>query len=1011
MKNTKQTIHLDLSALTRRLTKSQGQEYWRSLDELVGDEEFQARLAREFPVHAAEWRDPVSRRNFLKIMGASLALASLTGCDGFALRQPQEKIVPYVRYPDAGLVLGKPLFFATAMPFNGYGLGVLAESREGRPIKVDGNPDHPATLGSSDPFIQASILEMYDPDRSQQVLQKGSKSTWEEFVKAATAALQAQAGAGGAGVRLLSGSVTSPTLTAQIQALLNTFPQARWYRYEPAGHDTLRAGAQQAFGSPVEPVYRFDQASVVVSLDADFLGPGPHQVRYARTFTNGRRIAKDRAEMNRLYVAESTLTTTGAMADHREPVRASDIEGLARALAAGLDVAGVTGTPPADAALAKWLSAAVADLRAAGSKALVIAGDHQPASVHALAFAINQALRSVDTTLVLIDPVEPQPQQSFDSLRTLAQELSSGQVQVLLVFGGSNPVYSAPADLKFGEAYAKAALKIHHGLYADETAALSDWHVPDQHYLESWGDIRAFDGTASIIQPLIQPLYNGKSAIDLFNALAGSTVSAYETVRAHWSAQPSFGSAFEEGWQKALNDGIVPNSAAAPRPVTLAAGAVGQAAAAPAGDALEIVFRPDPSTWDGRFANNGWLQELPRPISKLVWDNVAHISPNTAKALGLQNGDLVRLEANGLALENVPVWIHPGNADNSITLTLGYGRAVGRVAKDKGVNTYALRSSTAPWIATGAKLTKTGGGYTLASTQDHFSMVGRDLVRVGVIEEFRKDPAYLAKEIEAERVGHGEGEGEHETSLFPDPPVPQAENKWGMVINLQTCIGCNTCTIACQAENNIPIVGKSEVVKGREMHWIRVDRYHTGSLVNPGTYFQPLPCMQCEKAPCEVVCPVAATVHDSEGLNNMTYNRCVGTKYCSNNCPYKVRRFNFLQYVDQESPSLKLMRNPDVTVRVRGVMEKCTYCTQRITKARIEADRENRAIREGEVLTACQQACPTGAITFGNLNDPNSQVAKDRAQPHNYTLLDELQTLPRTSYLARMRNPNPAAES
>ncbi len=1000
MKNTKQTIHLDLTALSKRLNKSQGQEYWRSLDELVGDEEFQAKLAREFPVHASEWRDPVSRRNFLKLMGASLALASLTGCDGFAIRQPQEKIVPYVRYPSAGMVLGKPLYFATAMPFGGYGLGLLAESHEGRPIKVDGNPDHPATLGSSDAFAQSSILDMYDPDRSQSVRQGTNQATWEAFAAAVGGALGEQRGAGGAGIRLLSGSVTSPTLASQIESFLAAFPQARWYHYEPISRDNARAGAQLAFGAAADPLYRFDQAAVIVSLDADFLGPGPEQIVNGRRFIDGRRIsASGQQEMNRLYVAESTLTNTGAMADHREPVRSTDVEGIARALAAGVGVAGATaptGEQPG------WLAAAVADLTAAGSRGLVLAGEHQPPAVHALAFAINARLGSIGAAVDFIDPVELQPEDGIESLRSLTQELNNNQVALLIVFGGSNPVYDAPADLKFAEAYAKARLTVHHGLYANETAAASAWHVPDQHYLESWGDIRAFDGTATVIQPLIQPLYGGRSAIDLLNTLNGQTASAYDTVRAFWQGQGSFGSTFEVGWQQALNDGVIPNSAAAPRQVAFG-GTLPPAAAAPA-EGLEVVFRPDPSTWDGRFTNNGWLQELPRPVSKLVWDNVAALSPETAKALGVtQNGDRIDIQVSGLTV-NAPVWIQPGHADNSISVTLGYGRtSAGRVGNGVGFNSYAIRSSAAPWIATGATVTKTGSGYQLVSTQDHFSLDGRDIVRVGDIEEFRKDPGYLAKAIYQEHYGKDKPDYQ---SIFPDYDYSKV-NKWGMVISLQACIGCNACVVACQAENNIPIVGKEEVRKGREMHWIRIDRYHTGDLRNPATLFQPLPCMQCEQAPCEVVCPVAATVHDAEGLNNMTYNRCVGTKYCSNNCPYKVRRFNFLQYVDQVTPSLKLQRNPDVTVRVRGVMEKCTYCTHRITKARTDADRENRTIAEGEVQTACQQACPTGAIVFGDLNDANSQVAKNRAEPHNYTLLDELQTKPRTSYLARMRNHNP----
>lgn len=979
---------LDLSAIRARLAEAKGRHYWRSLEEVAETSAFKEFLQREFPRGAAEWTDQLSRRNFLKIMGASLALAGLSGCSG----QPAEKILPYIRQPEE-LIPGKPLFYASAMTLGGYAVGVLAESHEGRPTKIEGNPDHPASLGSSNPLMQASILELYDPDRSQVVTHFGTRiSTWDAFLQNLQTEVDAQRASQGAGLRILTGLVTSPTLASQLKAIQAEFPHAKWHQYEPAGGDNVRAGARLAFDQDVETVYDLTKAQVILSLDANFLGEGPGQIRYARDFSDGRRLWTGGTTQSRLYVVESTPSITGAKADHRLPLRSSQVELFARAVAQGLGVeaGGAELTDHAD-----WIAAVVRDLQGHRGTSLVIAGDQQPPVVHALAHAINDALGNTGQTVRYTDPVAANPVDENASLRELTADMAAGRVQLLLMLG-CNPVYEAPADLQFGELMFKVKTRIHLGLHEDETAELSQWHIPALHYLEMWGDARAYDGTVSIIQPLIAPLYDGKSAYELLAAVLGQTgVSNLDLVRAYWQGQKA-GDDFDSLWRTALHNGTMADTALPARPVSLQAN-FGAAPPAAEGQSLEIVFRPDPSLWDGRFANNGWLQELPKPMTKITWDNAAMVSPATAERLGLTNEQVVELRYRERSVR-APVWIMPGHADNSVTVHLGFGRTrAGQVGNGVGFNAYALRTSETPWFDTGLEINPTNDRYPLAVTQGHFAMEGRELVRSASLAEYQAKPDFA-------QVHKGEGEEGEYVSLYPE--YEYNGNAWGMTIDLTNCIGCNACTIACQAENNIPVVGKDQVSRGREMHWIRVDTYFEGELDNPAAHFQPVPCMHCENAPCELVCPVAATVHDAEGLNNMVYNRCVGTRYCSNNCPYKVRRFNFFQYSNEDVPVLKLLQNPNVTVRQRGVMEKCTYCVQRISAARIEAKKENRAIQDGEVLTACQQACPTQAIIFGNINDKESQVAKSKATPLNYGLLTELNTQPRTTYLAEVKNPN-----
>jgi molybdopterin-containing oxidoreductase family iron-sulfur binding subunit len=1008
---------LDLASLRARLAGLQGPRYWKSLEELAQTEEFQELLQREFPRQAGEWLDPVSRRGFLKLMAASLALAGLNSC----LRPPTELILPYVQPPEE-IVPGVPLYYATAFTLRGFAQGLLVESHMGRPTKVEGNPRHPlngrsagaaaaegfAATGSTDAFAQASVLDLYDPDRSQVVTHLGRISTWDAFLAEMGPALEAHRARKGAGLRFLSGTVTSPTLAAQMQRILAELPEARWVAYEPAGRGSVRAGLRLAFGGEYEALYRLDRAEVILALDGDFLATEPGSLRYAREFMARRRIRKDGPRsMNRLYVVESTPSLAGAAADHRLALRSSDVgafaRGVARALASrGLSLQGWEAASPDPGASMEahtsWIAAVAADLAAYPGKSLVLAGQEQPPEVHALAHAMNQALGAAGQTVTYVRPVEASPPGGFASLRALAEEMEAEKVSLLVVLG-SNPAYDAPADLRFAERMARVPLRVRLGLYEDETSELCHWHVAETHELEAWSDARAWDGTATVLQPLIAPLYEGKSAHELLSVFEGKPGrSGYEIVRETWRGQRSEAE-FERFWRRALHDGLVPDTAQPAEAPALAAPRPPEAPRPAAGPGLELVFRPDASVWDGRFANNAWLQELPRPLTKMTWDNAALMAPATAQRLGLRSEEVVELRLGGRSVR-APVWIQPGHAADSVTVHLGYGRRrTGRVGRGAGFDAGALRTSEAPWIALDLEIAKTGETYPLACTQSHHSLEGRDILRTSPLQE-------ALRTLEGSHAGAGHGEhGEAHVSFYPD--WQYRGHAWGMSIDLSSCIGCNACVTACVAENNIPVVGKEQVIRSREMHWLRIDRYYGGEPDAPETLFQPMLCQQCERAPCEVVCPVAATVHSDEGLNDMVYNRCVGTRYCSNNCPYKVRRFNFLQFQDWGTESLKLQRNPDVTVRSRGVMEKCTYCVQRINAARIEARKQDREIRDGEVVTACQQACPTDAIVFGDINEPDSLVSRLKAEPFDYGVLEELGTRPRTTYLTRVKNPNP----
>jgi molybdopterin-containing oxidoreductase family iron-sulfur binding subunit len=1072
---------------------SSGKQYWRSLEELADSPLFEEFVQREFPQQAEEWNDPVERRTFLKLMGASLALAGLSGC----VIQPPEKIVPYVKQPEEE-VPGKGLYFATAFSLGGIATPLLARSNEGRPTKLEGNPDHPNNRNSdpndkgssaTDIFSQASILTLYDPDRSQTPLYRGETRPWTQFMAEIRGLIQKE-GDGlkakrGAGLRFLTETITSPSLAAQMKSVLTDFPEAKWHQYEPANRDNARAGAVMAFGQPVSTIYDFSKADRILSLGSDFLACLPGSLRYARDYAAKRRISGDKTEMNRLYVIESTPTTTGANADHRWSFRSSEILSIVRDIANSLGIK--EGTPdrgfnpdpaiPDDfrqregTTLMRWLHALPRDLRNHEGSSVVIAGADQPSPIHALAHAMNASLGNVGKTVFYTDPLEANSVDQTQSLLDLVSDIDGGKVDTLIIIGG-NPAYNTPVDLRLDlNRLNKVKLRAHLSLYNNETSDICHWHIPATHYLESWGDARSYDGTVTIVQPLIAPLYEGRTAYEMLALFSENyDRKPYDIVKEYWRAQAGSGDQgsgvntgsgsdrvqgagtmpanrpqdagaptaatagaqtdFESWWRKCLHDGFVPNTSLPPKTVSLksdwASSLNSSNPQPPNPNTLELLFRTDPTIYDGRFANNGWLQELPKPLTKLTWDNVALVSANTAKKLGVspQNYekdkkgreayvDQIELKLNGRAISKpLPAWIMPGQPDDVITIHLGYGRArAGRVGNDleqpnttRGFNAYEIRTSDAPWIAVGVQATKAAGQYELAATQIHFSMEGRDLLREGPLEEYLKEKDHLREEREQQQKEL------HELSLYQDYDYKDQGNgyAWGMSIDLNSCVGCNACMIACQSENNIPIVGKDQVLRSREMHWIRVDSYFKGDPNKPGgPFFQPVPCMHCENAPCEPVCPVHATVHSSEGLNDMVYNRCVGTKYCSNNCPYKVRRFNFYLYQDWETPTYQLMRNPDVSVRSRGVMEKCTYCVQRIQSAKIQSEIEGREVHDGEIVTACQSVCPTEAIVFGNINDPNSKVAKLKAMDRDYSLLGELNTRPRTTYLSALRNPNP----
>ena len=998
---------LELAQVKEKLARAKsGPQYWRSLEELAQTDGFYEMLHREFPRQASVWPEGSSRRDFLKLMSASMALAGLSAC----VKQPLEPIVPYVRQPHE-IVLGKPLFFASTMPFAGYGLPVLVESHEGRPTKIEGNPQHPASLGGTDVFMQASILDMYDPDRAQNVTYAGEIRSWNAFTDAMRGPLNSQRAVQGAGLRILTRTLTSPTLASQMSDVMKAYPQAKWIQWDAVSRDNTRAGAQMAFGQYVDTRYQLDKADIILALDGDFLSSGyPGFLLYTRQFSS-RRNPDLKEKMSRFYSVQSTPTNTSGKADHSLPVRASEVEQIARAIAAGIGMGAMGGGQAAAGPQKQFVDTVVKDLKAHPGAAVVIVGDNQPASVHALAHAMNQALGAVGNTVVYSEPVEAKPMDQLGALKELVSDMNAGNVDMLVIMGG-NPVYDAPQDLQFAQAMNKVPLRVQHSLYHDETTDYCHWHSNATHYLEQWGDARAIDGTVSLIQPLIAPLYDGHSDYEFMQVVLGQTAtSGFGIVQSYWQGAMK-SSDFAADWRKALYNGYVPNTAAAVKSVSAKTDVPAGNPISLGGGGIEVIFRRDPMIYDGTYSNNAWLQEIPKPPTQICWDNAVLMSLATAVKLNLETQDVVEIEVNGSKVKG-GIWRTPGHPDNCITVFLGYGRnKAGRVGKGIGFNAYQIRFSSGMYMSLG-KLKKTGEQFLFANPQgfqyiDYSdlpagtqSLKSRHIVRSATLADFIQNPNFAHEE---------EGEEHIPEALTLYPNYKYTEAKWGMAIDMNSCVGCKTCVVACQAENNIPIVGKEQVKRGRIMHWLRVDSYYEGGTENPKTFYQPVPCMQCENAPCEVVCPVGATAHSTEGLNDMVYNRCVGTRYCSNNCPYKVRRFNFLLWQDWDTEQYKLMRNPEVTVRSRGVMEKCTYCVQRISQARYAAEKQDRSIKDGDVITACQQACPADAIVFGDLNDPSSRVARLRADQRNYGLLADLNTRPRTTYMAVVRNPNPELE-
>ncbi|HWM85857.1 MAG TPA: 4Fe-4S dicluster domain-containing protein [Kofleriaceae bacterium] len=1008
----------------------------------------EAYLDQRIPDHDDLFGDPLSRRRFMQVMGASIGLAGAAGLAG--CRYEEDHIIPESQRPD-DYVPGVPKRFATAMELGGAAYGLLVTSYDGRPIKVDGNPDHPNTGRGSTAFVQASLLELYDPDRSRVIERRAQNravalpASWSDFDEAVREWTRALSSAQGRGLRVLSETTTSPVIAALRGDILRRFPEARWHEWEPLSRDSERAGTRMAFGRPMRVHVQLSDARVIAAFDADLLGDHPDSLRLSREFAIGRDPDGNPAGMNRLYAVESAFSVTGATADHRLPLRSELIKPFLMALEALIQGGGAA---PASKALAeakvqKFLSVLAGDLNQNRGRCALVVGSRQPAEVHALVARINAMLGNAETVTYSVDQDGDRPAHA-DDIAQLAADMHKGSVTTLLIVGG-NPAYDAPADVDFARGLAKVENSIHLASYADETSALCSWHLPRSHYLESWGAMRTHDGTVTITQPIIEPIFGGRSAIDVVKLFAGrGDVLSERLVReqvmaAAGVAAEGEGDDAERGestWRRALHDGFVQRSAyPTERPqvqqFTLSPLTASQSEARLRNGRLEVVFTINTATYDGRFANNAWMQEVPDFLTKMTWDNAALISPRTAADLGIAHEEVVEVSLGDRKIE-VVAYVMPGQAPFSIALALGQGRRrAGRVGGHDesaigpvGFDTYRIRSSKAPFVAAGASVRGTGRKYRLSLTVDHYNLekLGKDsiakripdLVKEATLEDYTK-PGYLITE----------GSHTPDIAVLTNPTTADQANlslfkehryeghKWGMATDLSKCSGCNACIIACQAENNIPVVGKEQVYRNREMHWMRIDRYFEGDPDDPKVARQPILCQQCENAPCEQVCPVGATLHSDEGLNDMAYNRCVGTRYCLNNCPYRVRRFNFLRwdwYKEMDDPRAQVRRllfNPEVTVRSRGVMEKCTFCVQRIQAAKIEAKNNRRGLEDGAITTACQDACPTGAIVFGDLNDKRSKVAALHARPRAYAMLAELNTRPRNVFLARIRNPHP----
>jgi len=961
-------------------SKLNGKEYWKNIDQFADTPEVKQLLQEEFPGNAEDISDPVSRRKFLGLMSASLAFAGLASC-----RRPVEKIVPYVQAPE-NIVPGVPKYFATTATRGAHAYGMLVESHEGRPTKIEGNELHPSSMGKSNTYLQAEILNLYDPDRAKDVTHDGSDSSFAEFVNFWKEKYTEFSKNQGEGLAVVSGEFSSPTLHRLYAAFKKVFPKASWAVYESVSQANINKGIQQASGQMLRAKYHFEKAKIILSLDNDFLGTGNDSVAQSLGFANGRRVKTEKDDMNRLYMVESSFSITGGMADHRQQLSQQQIEAFTIQLAAELGITDKKSSVVSE----NWLKALVADLKDNASGSVVIAGHRQSAETHALVYAINDALANNNVTITYHN----------DTYAVLDQgdiaSLFNKKIDTLLTLD-NNIAYSLAGDTAISKTLGNIKNKICFSSFIDETARQANWHIPASHFLEYWGDACAVDGTLSVTQPLIAPLYQTKSPLEVLNVLlTAEDKKDYELVKATWKT--ILNSASEKPWRRVLHDGLY--QADNKVKTTLKSTIIPEVKESKLSkDNLDVVFYASSATYDGRYSNNGWLQEMPNPVTKISWDNAALISPKTAQELEVKSGDLIKINVAGKEAEIV-TFILPGQTDYVIAVDLGYGRKeIGRIADNVGFDVSALRNAANPHNVSGATVSKTGFTYKLANTQDNISMEGRPLIRETTLAEYKE-----GKDFEPPLTDHPPLE-----SLWQDHKYDKGY-QWGMSIDLNSCTGCNTCLIACQSENNIPVIGKEQVEKGREMHWIRLDRYFAGDMNQPEMVYQPVPCQHCENAPCEQVCPVQATLHDEEGLNVMTYNRCVGTRYCANNCPYKVRRFNFFNFSKDMPETIQMQRNPDVTVRFRGVMEKCTYCTQRLQKAKIEAKNEGRVAKDKDYMTACQQACPTNAIVFGNINDPESEVTKVKKLNRDYAMLGELNVRPRTTYLGKLRNPNPAIE-
>ena len=999
--------------------------YWKSLNQLAQNKEYKKFEEREFPENATELTDQVSRRSFLRVMGASIALAGFASC-----RKPVQKILPYSRQPE-DMIIGEPLFYATGMPFQDTLTGLLITNNEGRPTKIEGNQDHPASLGRTSIYNQASVLGMYDPDRSRSPVFNGQNVSKEDFITFAAEHFEDQ----NRRILFIDEATSSPTYHRLKQQILDQYPNAEWVTFEPFSENNRIEGTQIAFGQRLRTVNHYDRADLVIALDDDFMSPYGHinSVENSLKLTEKRKVDSVDDPMSRIYAVENSFTNTGSYADHRLRLKASEIAPFTYALAARLseEISGLEAFNNVTNSFSthEWAEKLAEELLANRGNSIVSVGSEHSPELHAAVSAINLALENVGATVTHHTLPYRENRNEHQAFIDAINELQAGVFDTVVLVG-TNVAYTAPSDLNLEDAMGNADTKIHLSDYVDETSRLCDWHVNRAHYLEYWGDGLAYSGERSIIQPQIQPLFDGVSEIELLGILlSGEEASGYDLVQETW--QEFITTDFDRQWEQILHDGILPETGFESVSVALAgnfASNIEPALSAEAVSGIEIAIKPDARVFDGRFSNNSWLQELPEPMTKITWDNVAQMSPATAEQLGIppersfRNNDVptVRIAAGNETIE-IAAWIVPGHADNSITLTTGYGRSgLGRVADGVGVDTYPLRTSESMFYQP-ANVEATGASYEIACVQDHHSLEGRDMIRTATLQEYRENPDFASFEnthgfeVPGMKEALAKGDERGPISLFNEQYGPDHQPQWGMTIDLNSCFGCGVCTIACQAENNIPVIGKREVGRRRIMHWIRTDRYYEGDSENPKAYHQPVPCMHCELAPCEQVCPVSATTHSEDGINQMTYNRCIGTRYCSNNCPFKVRRFNFFNYTKEylttgDDPEIiQMAMNPEVTIRFRGVMEKCTYCVQRVNREKIKSKiaTGSRKPADGTVKTACQQACPSNAISFGDLTDANSEVSKKKRNNRNYVMLEEMNVRPRTSYLAKLTNKNP----